>query len=75
MQAERGRIPVAYSMNEGLMVRWDFVSNLPIHFTQTRILYGSFRKGNDFYTYRNTSNHDVKLSILIEDPIRILQVE
>jgi hypothetical protein len=38
-----GRVPVAYSALEGFMVRWDFVSNLPIGFAQVRVAFGIFR--------------------------------
>lgn len=48
---------VAYSPIEGFAVRWDFVTNLTLSFKKVRINYGVFRKGDDFYTYRNTEDH------------------
>ena len=48
---------MAYSPLEGFAVRWDFVTNLTLSSKKVRINYGVFRKGDDFYTYRNTEDH------------------
>ncbi|EGR32231.1 hypothetical protein IMG5_091790, partial [Ichthyophthirius multifiliis] len=46
----------SYQPNEGFMLRWDWIGCIPINFQKMQINFGIFRKGDNFYTYRDTGN-------------------
>ena len=44
-----------YAPNEGFMLRWDWIGSLPINYQRMKVMFGVFRKGDNFFAYRETN--------------------
>lgn len=48
----RQTMPHLYNAKEGFILRFDFLSQLPVLFEKARVNYGIFRKGDKLFAYR-----------------------
>lgn len=49
------RASTMYSPNEGFMLRFDWIGSLPINYGKIKVNFGIFRKGDNFFAYRDTN--------------------
>ncbi|EAS03666.2 hypothetical protein TTHERM_00473280 (macronuclear) [Tetrahymena thermophila SB210] len=53
--AHLSRASTMYSPNEGFMLRFDWIGSLPINYSKIKVNFGIFRKGDNFFPYRDTT--------------------
>ncbi|KAL4494611.1 hypothetical protein ABPG72_004513 [Tetrahymena utriculariae] len=53
--AHLSRASTMYSPNEGFMLRFDWIGSLPINYAKIKVNFGIFRKGDNFFPYRDSN--------------------
>ncbi|CAD8102186.1 unnamed protein product [Paramecium sonneborni] len=49
-------VAVPYSQLEGLSIKWDIISKLPIQYIKARISFGIFKQSEEYHAYKLTSD-------------------
>lgn len=69
------RVAAMYTPNEGFMLRWDWIGSLPINYAKMKIAFGVFRKGDNFFAYRDTNIYPAEQETYRSNKCLLLQKE
>lgn len=64
-----------YNKMEGLVIRFDFITQLDLKINNCKICYGIFRNGDTFYTYREGHFHSTIVETYRTNKAMILERE